>query len=92
MLSRVTRLLALVSAPPLETTTVRRVEVLLLQPDVVMIVVITSTGGVTKRVATFERPVDPGPRHLGGRVPERPRRRAHARLVRPAPAARAIPS
>jgi heat-inducible transcriptional repressor len=60
MLSRVTRLLALVSAPPLETTTVRRVEVLLLQPDVVMIVVITSTGGVTKRVATFERPVDPG--------------------------------
>src|SRR4051794_14694386 len=60
MLSRVTRLLALVSAPPLETTTVRRVEVLLLQPDVVMIVVITSTGGVTKRVATFERQVDPG--------------------------------
>src|SRR3954470_14456593 len=60
MLSRVTRLLALVSAPPLETTTVRRIEVLLLQPDVVMIVVITSTGGVTKRVATFERPVDPG--------------------------------
>src|SRR5437763_2904050 len=60
MLSRVTRLLALVSAPPLEATTVRHVEVLLLQPDVVMIVVITSTGGVTKRVATFERPVDPG--------------------------------
>jgi heat-inducible transcriptional repressor len=60
MLSRVTRLLALVSAPPLETTTVRRVEVLLLQPDVVMVVVITSTGGVTKRVATFDRPVDPG--------------------------------
>src|SRR3954449_8413503 len=60
MLSRVTRLLALVSAPPLEPPTVRRVEVLLLQPDVVMIVVITSTGGVTKRVATFERAVDPG--------------------------------
>src|SRR5438477_3742603 len=60
MLSRVTRLLALVSAPALETTTVRRVEVLLLQPDVVMVVVITSTGGVTKRVATFESPVDQG--------------------------------
>jgi heat-inducible transcriptional repressor len=60
MLSRVTRLLALVSAPPLETTTVRRVEVLLLQPEVVMIVVITSTGGVTKRVAAFDHPVDPG--------------------------------
>ena len=60
MLSQVTRLLALVSAPPLETTTVRHVEVLLLQPDVVMVVVITSTGGVTKRVFAFERPVDPG--------------------------------
>src|SRR5216684_4493412 len=60
MLSQVTRLLALVSAPPLETTTVRHVEVLLLQPDVVMVVVITSTGGVTKRVVAFEQPVDPG--------------------------------
>src|SRR5580765_2285655 len=60
MLSRVTRLLALVSAPPLETTTVRRIEVLLLQPDVVMIVVITSTGGVTKHVVAFDHPVDSG--------------------------------
>ena len=49
MLSQVTRLLALVSAPPLEATTVVRVEVLLLQPEVVMVVVITSAGGVTKR-------------------------------------------
>jgi len=60
MLSRVTRLLALVSAPPLETTTVRRVEVLLLQPDAVMILVITSTGGVTKRIVKYDGPVDPG--------------------------------
>ncbi len=60
MLSDVTRLLALVSAPPLETTTVRRIEVLLLQPDVVMVVVITSTGGVTKRVFAFDHAVDPG--------------------------------
>ncbi len=60
MLSRVTRLLALVSAPPLETTTIRRIEVLLLQPDVVMIVVITSTGSVTKHVVTFDHVVDPG--------------------------------
>lgn len=60
MLSSVTRLLALVSAPPLETTTVRHVEVLLLQPQTVMVVVITSTGGVTKRVFTFARAVDPG--------------------------------
>src|SRR5438105_97578 len=60
MLSQVTRLLALVSAPPFESSTVRHVEVLLLQPQTVMVVVITSTGGVTKRIFTFERPVDPG--------------------------------
>src|SRR6266576_780287 len=45
MLSQVTRLLALVSAPPLEATHVRHVEVLLLQPQLVMVVVITSAGG-----------------------------------------------
>ena len=60
MLSQVTRLLALVSAPPLEATTVRHVEVLLLQPELVMVVVITSAGGVTKRLFHFEEPVDPG--------------------------------
>src|SRR2546421_3276501 len=60
MLSQLTSLLALVSAPPLETTTVRHAEVLLLQPQVVMVVVITSTGGVSKRIATFGAPVDPG--------------------------------
>jgi heat-inducible transcriptional repressor len=59
-LSQVTNLLAIVSAPPLETTTIRHVEVLLLQPQVLMVVVITSTGGVSKRVLTFEAPVDPG--------------------------------
>lgn len=60
MLSELTRLLALVSAPPLGSATVRHVEVLLLQPQVVMVVVITSTGSVTKRVFRFERAVDPG--------------------------------
>jgi heat-inducible transcriptional repressor len=60
MLSQMTHLLALVSAPPLETTTVRHVEVLVLQPRVVMVVVITSTGGVTKRVVPLEEPVDSG--------------------------------
>ena len=49
-LSQVTNLLALVTAPPIETATIRRVEVLLLQPQVAMVVVITSTGGVTKRM------------------------------------------
>jgi heat-inducible transcriptional repressor len=59
-LSQVTNLLALVTAPPIETATIRRVEVLLLQPQVAMVVVITSTGGVTKRVISYEHPVDPG--------------------------------
>jgi len=59
-LSEVTHLLALVSAPPLETTIVRHVEVLVLQPELVMVVVITSTGGVSKRLFGFAEPVDAG--------------------------------
>ena len=59
-LSQVTNLLAIVSAPPIQTTTIRHVEVLLLQPQVAMVVVITSTGGVTKRVVSYDEPVDPG--------------------------------
>src|SRR5918999_742111 len=60
MLAQATRLLALVSAPPLESTTVRHVELLLLQPRVVMVVLITSTGGVSKRIFAVTEPVDPG--------------------------------
>ncbi len=59
-LSQLTDLMAIVSAPPIQTATVRHVEVLLLQPQVLMVVVITSTGGVSKRVFTFDRPVDGG--------------------------------
>src|ERR671927_712421 len=59
-LSQVTNLLAIVSAPPIATTTIRHVEVLTLQPQVVMVVIITSTGGVSKRVFAFDAPVDPG--------------------------------
>jgi heat-inducible transcriptional repressor len=59
-LSQITNLLAIVTAPPIETSTIRHVEVLLLQPQVLMVVVITSTGGVTKRLFTFARPVDSG--------------------------------
>ncbi len=60
MLSELTRLLALVSAPAVETATVRHVEVLLLQPHIVMAVVITSAGSVAKRLFQFEQSVDPG--------------------------------
>jgi heat-inducible transcriptional repressor len=59
-LSQVTSLLAIVTAPPIETSTIRHIEVLLLQPQVLMVVIITSTGGVTKRLFTFASPVDPG--------------------------------
>jgi heat-inducible transcriptional repressor len=59
-LSQVTNLLAIVTAPPIETSTIRHIEVLALQPQVLMVVVITSTGGVTKRLFTFPAPVDPG--------------------------------
>ena len=60
MLSDATRLLALVSAPSLETASIRHIEVLTLQPTSVMVVVITSTGGVTKQVFHLDEPVDPG--------------------------------
>jgi heat-inducible transcriptional repressor len=59
-LSRVTRLLAVISAPSMNTATIRHIEVLALQPELVMVVVITSTGGVTKTITSFDGPVDPG--------------------------------
>jgi heat-inducible transcriptional repressor len=60
MLSQVTRLLAVVSAPAHQVATVRHVEVLLLQPNVVMVVVITSAGGVSKLRYSFPEQLDPG--------------------------------
>jgi heat-inducible transcriptional repressor len=59
-LSQVSNLLAIVTAPPIETAEIRHIEVLSLQPQVLMVVIITSTGGVSKRIFTFEQPVDPG--------------------------------
>jgi heat-inducible transcriptional repressor len=59
-LSQMTNLLAVVSAPSLNTATVRHVEVLALQPQLVLVVIITSTGSVSKMLATFDRAVDPG--------------------------------
>ncbi len=59
-LSQMTNLLAVVSAPSMNAATVRHVEVLALQPQVVLVVIITSAGNVSKLFATFERAVDPG--------------------------------
>ena len=54
-----TRLLALVSAPPLEAATVRHVEVLELQPQVIA-TVSSRRPGCDKRVFALGEPVDPG--------------------------------
>jgi heat-inducible transcriptional repressor len=59
-LSQVTNLLAVVSAPAVNTASIRRVEVLALQSRVVVVVIITSTGSVSKMLVTFEHAVDPG--------------------------------
>ncbi len=58
-MSQVTHMLGVVTAPPAQSTTLRRVEVLVLQPQLVMVVAITSTGAVTKRMFAFDQPVDP---------------------------------
>ena len=49
----------MVTAPPSSTSTLHHIEVLLLQPRLVMIVLI-STGSVTKRVFAFVSPIDQG--------------------------------
>jgi heat-inducible transcriptional repressor len=59
-LSQVTNLLAIVTAPPIATSTIKHIELLALQPQLAMIVVITSTGGVTKRLIPSDSPLDPG--------------------------------
>jgi heat-inducible transcriptional repressor len=59
-LANVTDLMALVTAPPLASATIHRVEVLRLQPTKVMVIAIASTGAVAKRVFVFGEPVDPG--------------------------------
>ena len=85
MLSQVTRLLALVSAPPLEAATVRHVDVLQLQPNVV-------DGGrdhLDRRrhqaALRVPRAGRPRPRRRGRRLPRRAARRAPARLALAAP-------
>jgi heat-inducible transcriptional repressor len=59
-LSAVTNLLAVVSAPSPNTATIRHIDVLALQPGVVMVVIITSTGGVSKMFVTYDHALDPG--------------------------------
>ena len=60
VISQVTSLLGVVTAPAATSATVRHVEVLRLQPQLVCVVVITSSGDVARRVFAFSEPVDPG--------------------------------
>lgn len=55
-----TELMALVSAPPLESEEILRVELVQLAPHKITVVVITSRGNVTKRSFEFDGVIDTG--------------------------------
>ncbi len=59
-LAEATQLLAIVTAPPVTTSTVQRIELVPVHGNGLAMVVITSTGGVTKRVLHCDRALDPG--------------------------------
>lgn len=59
-LAKATGLLAMASLPARNDAAIKHVEVLRLNPDLVMVVVITANGGVTKRLFAFDEPVDKG--------------------------------
>ncbi len=59
-LSEATHLLALVSAPSLESAAVRHVDVVQLQPRIVIVLVVTASGSVSKRLVELDEAVDPG--------------------------------
>ncbi len=59
-LAEVNDLMALVSAPPLASEEILRVELIALTPQRVMVVVITTNGNVTKRQFEFADELDPG--------------------------------
>jgi len=59
-LAQATELLAVVTAPPLSSSTVHRVDLVMLQAQLLMLVVITSSGGISKRMLTVESQLDAG--------------------------------
>lgn len=59
-LAEVTELMALISAPPLASEEILRIELIALSPRRVVVVVITNSGNVTKRQFDFEGPIDTG--------------------------------
>ena len=59
-LAEATGLLALVTAPSASGAVIRHIEVLQLQPTMLVVVCITATGDVTRHVVTTAQPIDPG--------------------------------
>lgn len=59
-LAEVNEMMALVSAPPLESEEILRVELVPIGEQKVVLVVITTNGNVTKRNFEFDRKLDPG--------------------------------
>ncbi len=59
-LAGATGLLAMVSAPSQDGTAIKHVEVLQLHPEMVVVVVITASGGVAKKLFVFGEPIDTG--------------------------------
>lgn len=55
-----TGMLALVSAPSQDDIAIKHVEVLQMHPDLVMVVVITESGGIKKKQISFDQSVDIG--------------------------------
>ena len=53
-------MIAGVSAPAVTTSTIRHIEILSLQPHLVMVVIITTSGQVTKRIFHTLAPIDEG--------------------------------
>ncbi len=60
LLSHATGLLALVSAPSQDNTLIKHVEVLQLHPEMLVVVVITASGGIAKKLVIFEEALDSG--------------------------------
>lgn len=60
LLARTTGLLAMISSPEQGNAAIQHVEVLQLQPDLITVVVITASGGVTRKLFAFDEPVDSG--------------------------------
>jgi len=65
-LAEATNLLAVVTAPSPQAAVISHIELLLLQPQVVAVVVITSAGEVSKTLISFDEPLDHGLVAWGG--------------------------